>query len=124
MLQNPLTSCEEEELVLNDRPAEAAADKIPLIWKILSSWEVCTSDTLVAEQVEGISVQCISTCFCRHVDCTGRRQLRRKIERRLADLEFRDGTRWNVHRRRTHCFIRDVEAINLDTSRASLTSAN
>ena len=52
-----------------------------------------------------------------HVDRARRRQLVRKIQARLAELKFLNATRRNIHRRRSHRFIRYVDAIHFNARR-------
>ena len=65
----------------------------------------------------------IRTGFGRDVNCAGRSQVLRKIERGLAELKFINRAGGNVGSCRTHSFIADIHAIDVDARGASETSA-
>src|SRR5580692_11854292 len=61
----------------------------------------------------------VASGFCGDVYGARRSQLGGHVQTRLADLKFLDGARGNVGRGRSHSFIGNVHAINLDAGGAA-----
>ena len=105
---------EEEQLVLDNRSAQAGPVLVALGVKILSSSR-SGSHGMIAEESKRFAMKRVGPRTSGHVDRTRRREILRQIQRGLRDLEFIDCARRNVRRGSAHGLVADVDAVHVNT---------
>src|SRR3954465_13412024 len=112
-----------EQPVFDDWSPQAASHLISLERRVLASREVGHPCTLIAKEVQTLSVNPVRARPGENVYRSGRCQFRRKIQSRLAELEFLNRTSRDVLRSSAHGFIADVDAIQSDSGGTAVAPA-
>src|ERR1700674_2226274 len=125
MLQSALPIQQEKEFVLDYRPTHPSAvlGALEGLFKPGRSGQRGSHGT-IAEQTESFAMNSVGTRTRGHIDRAGSRQLRGKVQARLAKLEFLDAACRNVRSGRAEYLVRDVDAIHFDPSGTAETATD